>query len=60
MHIGVPEAIYLFLLITGVVVSVYKSTVKSTYRIDIVAGVAANIISACIYIALLTWGGFFS
>lgn len=60
VHIGIPETMYLFFLITGLVVSVYESAVKSTDRIDLVAGVAANVLSGCIEIVLLVWGGFFS
>lgn len=60
VHIGIPETMYLFFLITGLVVSVYESAVKSTDRIDLVACVAANVLSGCIEIVLLAWGGFFS
>lgn len=60
IHIGVPETMYLFFLITGVVVSVYERAVKSTNRIDLIACVAACVLSGCIEIVLLAWGGFFS
>ena len=60
IHIGAPEAIYLFLLVTGFAMRIYSNAVKSTDRIDLVAGVAATVLSGCIDIVLLAWGGFFS
>lgn len=60
MHIGVPEAIVLFLIVIRLVGKVYISIVEQNDKVNPVASVMCNILSACIDIALLTWGGFFS
>lgn len=59
-NIGTPETVYLLFLITGFVMRVYESAIESTNRIDLVASIVAIVMSCCIEIALLIWGGFFS